>query len=138
MLMGCFGSFGASVSLKIPSFKNGCFYVHNIFLSFWKARPMVWGSSVPPALCALVSSAAQTVLVIQSGAKVVVYQATCPYPSPDPDLGWRMFRKVISSQTRFCHAPGTQWTILPSPEEPLGRCVNGWSRRRGGARGRST
>src|SRR5882672_8007034 len=80
MLMGCFGSFGASVSLKMPSFENGCFYVHNIFLSFWKARPMVCGSSVPPALCARVSSTAQIVLVIQSGAKVVVYQATCPYP----------------------------------------------------------
>jgi len=79
--MGCFGSFGASVSLKMPSFENGCFYVHNIFLSFWKARPMVWGSSVPPALCTQVSSTAQTVLVIQSGAKVVVYQVTCPYPS---------------------------------------------------------
>src|SRR5882672_4154983 len=49
-----------------------------------------------------------------------------------------MFHKFISSRTRVCHAPGTQWTILPSPEEPLGRCVNGWSRRRGGARGRST
>src|SRR5882672_1870962 len=80
MLMGCFGSFGAFVSLKMPSFKNGCFYIHNIFLSFWKARPMVWGSSLPPALCAQVSSTAQTVLVIQSGAKVVVYQATCPFP----------------------------------------------------------
>src|SRR5882672_5470209 len=81
MLMCCFGAFGASVSLKMPSFENGCFYIHNIFLSFWKVRPMVWGSSVPPALCAQVSSAAQTVLVIQSGANVVVYQATCPYPS---------------------------------------------------------
>src|SRR5882672_8093630 len=54
----------------------------------------------------------------------------------DPDLGWQMFRKFISSRTRVCHAPGTQWTTLPSPEEPLGRCVNGWSRRRGGARGK--
>src|SRR5882724_8215391 len=39
---------------------------------------------------------------------------------PDPDMGWKMFLKVISSQTRVCHAPGTQWEILPSPEEPLG------------------
>src|SRR5882724_8684981 len=81
MLMGCLDSFGASVSLKMPSFKNGYFYIHNIFLSFWKARPMVWESSVPAALCGQASSIAQTVSVIQSGAKVVVYQATCPYPS---------------------------------------------------------
>ena len=79
--MGCLDSFGASVSLKIPSFKNGCFYIHNIFLSFWKARPTVWESSVPAALCGQESSIAQTVSVVQSGAKVVVYQATCPYPS---------------------------------------------------------
>src|SRR5882724_7745080 len=47
MLMGCFGSFGASASLKIHSFENGCSYIHNISQSFWKVRQMVWGSSVP-------------------------------------------------------------------------------------------
>jgi len=30
---------------------------------------------------------AQTVSMVQSGAKVVVYQATSPYLPPDPDLG---------------------------------------------------
>src|SRR5882724_6494636 len=100
MLMGCFGSFGASASLKIHSFKNGCSYIHNISQSFWKVRQMVLGSSVPAAPCAQVSSAAQTVLAIQSGVNIVVYQATCPYPPPDPDMGWQMFLKVISSRTR--------------------------------------
>src|SRR5882672_4458352 len=138
MLMGCFGSFGASVSLKMPSFENGCFYVHNIFLSFWKARPMVWGSSVPPALCAQVSSSAQTVFVFSLVQRLWFVKPHVLTLPPDPDMGWKMFCKVISSRTRVFHAPGTQWTILPSPEEPLGRCVNGWSRRRGGARGRST
>jgi len=75
-----FWIFWASVSLKMPSFKNGCFYVHNIFLSFWKQGQWC-GDPVYHLLFAPVSSAAQTVLVIQSGAKVVVYQATCPYPS---------------------------------------------------------
>src|SRR5882724_7134150 len=92
--------------------------------SFWKVRKMVWGSSVPAAPCAQVSSAAQTVLAIQSGVNIVVYQATCPYPSTGSRYGWQMFLKVISSQTRVFHAPGTQWEILPSPEEPLGWCVN--------------
>jgi len=41
----------------------------------------VWESSVPAALCGQASSVAQTVSMVQSGAKVVVYQATCPYPS---------------------------------------------------------
>src|SRR5882672_255733 len=81
MLMGSFGSFGASPSLKIHSFKNGCTYVPNISESFWTVRQMVWGSSVTAAPCTQVSSAALTVLEIQSGAKVVVYQATCSYPS---------------------------------------------------------
>ena len=79
--MACFGSFGASVSLKMPSFENGCLYIHNIFLSFWKVREIVWVSSVPAALCTQVSSVAQTVSGIQSGAKIVGYQATFPYPS---------------------------------------------------------
>src|SRR5882724_10433911 len=70
MLMGCLGALGASVSLKMPSFEIGCFYVHNIFLSFWKARPMVWESSVPAALCIQASSIAQTVSMVQPGAKV--------------------------------------------------------------------
>src|SRR5882724_10828985 len=81
------GSLGASVSLKMPSFENGCFYVHNIFLSFWKERPMLWESSVPAALCSQASSVAQTVSMVQSGAKVVVYQATCPYPSTGSRYG---------------------------------------------------
>src|SRR5882724_8895264 len=113
MLMG---SFGASASLKIHSFENGCSYVHNISQSFWKARKMVWGSSVPAAPCAQVSSTPQTVLEIQSGVNIVVYQATCPYPSTGSRYGMEMFLKVISSQKRVCHAPGTQWAILPSPE----------------------
>jgi len=78
--MGCLDSFGASVSLKMPSFEIDCFYLHNTFLSFWKVRPMVWESSVPAALWGQASSVAQTVSMVQSGAKVVVYQATCPYP----------------------------------------------------------
>ena len=69
--MGCFGSFGASVSLKMPSFEIGCFYIHNIFLSFWKLRPMVWEWSVPAGLCGQASSIAQTVSMVLSGAKVV-------------------------------------------------------------------
>ena len=80
MLMGSLGSFGASPSLKIHSFKNGCTYIPNFSESFWTVRQMVWGSSVTAAPCTQVSSTALTVLEIQSGAKVVVYQATCPYP----------------------------------------------------------
>src|SRR5882724_10091125 len=129
MLMGCLDSFVASVSLKMPSFKNGCFYVHNIFLSFWKKRPMVWESSIPAALCGQASSIAQTVSMVQFHAKVVIYQATCPYPSTRSRSG--MFHKVISSRTRVCHVPRTQWAILPSPEGCLGYCGNGWSQRGG-------
>jgi len=39
-------------------------------------------------------------------------------PSTRSNMGWQMFLKVISSQTRVCHAPGTQWAILPV-KEPL-------------------
>jgi len=45
---GCFGSFGASASLKII-FSTMVAPNHNISQSFWKARQMVWGSSVPAA-----------------------------------------------------------------------------------------
>jgi len=56
---------------------------------------MVWGSSVPAAPCAQVSSAAQTVSAIQSGVNIVVYQATFLTLPPDPDMGWQMFLKVL-------------------------------------------
>src|SRR5882672_6574579 len=114
MLMGCFGSFGASVSLKMPSFDNGCFYVHNIFLSFWKLRPMVWGSSVPPALCVQVSSAAQTVLVIQSGEKVVVYKATCPYPSTRSRSG---MANVLLSHLFLNKGFSCTWDTMDNPAQ---------------------
>jgi len=56
------------------------FFIHNIFLSFWKERPMVWESSVPAALCGQASSIAQTVSMVQSGAKVVVYSSHMSLP----------------------------------------------------------
>ena len=100
------------------SFKNGCTYVISNELLESEANGV--GSNVPAAPCTQAFSAAQTVLEIQSGAKIVVIKPHVLTLPPDPDMGWKMVHKVISSQTRVCHAPGTQWAILPSPEEPLG------------------
>src|SRR5882724_4426980 len=117
MLMGCFGSFGASASLKIHSFENGCSYVHNISQNFWKARKMVWGCSVPAAPCAQVSSAAQTVSAIQSGVNIVVYQATCPYPS----TGSR-YEMANVSQSHLSSNKGLSctWDTMGNPAQSRG------------------
>src|SRR5882724_6961526 len=104
----------------MPSLENGCFYIHNIFLSFWKERPMVWESSVPAALCSRhppLHRLFQWFSLVQRLWFIKPHVLTLP---PDPDLGWPMFHKVISSRTRVCHVPRTQWAILPSPEGCLG------------------
>jgi len=105
--------FCASASLQIHSFENGCSYVHNSHRVL-EARQIVWGSSVPAAPCAQVSSAAQTVSAIQSGVNIVVYQAHV-LPSTRSRYGMANVFKVISSRTRvFMH--WDTMAILPSPE----------------------
>jgi len=79
-------------------------------------------------LCTQVSSAAQTVSAIQSGVNIVVYQATCPYLPPDPDMGWQMFLKSFLLKQGFVMHLGHKGQSCPVQRNPLYECVNGWSR----------
>ena len=54
-------------------------------------------SSVPAALCVQASSIAQTVSMVQSGARLWFIKPHVLTLPLDPDLGWKMFHKVLSS-----------------------------------------
>jgi len=76
----------------------------------------VWGSSVPAAPCAQVSSAAQTVSAIQSGVNIVVYPSHMSLPFHRIQIWMANVSKVISFSNKGLSCTWTQWAILPSPE----------------------
>jgi len=76
---------GHLLGLKILPSRMVASMFHNIFLSFWKERPMVWESSVS---CSLQPGILHCTDCFNGSVwcKGCGLPATCPYP-PSPDLG---------------------------------------------------
>src|SRR6266481_4012133 len=86
-------------------------------MSFWKGRQMGWGLSVSVAHCAQASSAAQTALAIQSGAKNAAYPATGLCPS----TGFRNgLDNAFQSPPFLIKASSYTWDTMANPAQHTG------------------